>query len=50
MVSGGALRSYRCRKPEGLPLKQISTVYLLVAMPYVFVVGWLIDLASVLCT
>src|SRR5678815_1735489 len=41
MVSGGALR-YRMYAPEGLSLKQVGAVILLVAMPYVFGVGWLI--------
>jgi uncharacterized membrane protein YbhN (UPF0104 family) len=47
MVSGGALR-YRMYAPEGLSLKQIGAVILLVAMPYVFGVGWLIDLSLLL--
>lgn len=47
MVSGGALR-YRMYAPEGLSLVQIGAVILLVAMPYVFGVGWLIDLSLLL--
>lgn len=47
MVSGGALR-YRMYAPEGLSFKQIGAVVLLVAMPYVFGVGWLIDLSLLL--
>jgi len=47
MVSGGALR-YRMYAPEGLSLKQIGAVILLVAMPYVFGVGWLIDVSLLL--
>jgi uncharacterized membrane protein YbhN (UPF0104 family) len=47
MVSGGALR-YRMYAPEGLSLKQTGAVILLVAMPYVFGVGWLIDLSLLL--
>ena len=44
MVSGGALR-YRMYVPEGLSTRQIGAVILLAAMPYVFGVGWLIDLS-----
>lgn len=47
MVSGGALR-YRMYAPEGLSLIQVGAVILLVAMPYVFGVGWLIDLSLLL--
>lgn len=47
MVSGGALR-YRMYAPEGLSLRQVGAVVLLVAMPYVFGVGWLIDLSLLL--
>ena len=47
MVSGGALR-YRMYAPEGLTIKQVGAVILLVAMPYVFGVGWLIDLSLLL--
>jgi glycosyltransferase 2 family protein len=47
MVSGGALR-YRMYAPEGLTIRQIGAVILLVAMPYVFGVGWLIDLSLLL--
>lgn len=47
MVSGGALR-FRMYAPEGLSLVQTGAVILLVAMPYVFGVGWLIDLSLLL--
>ena len=47
MVSGGALR-YRMYAPEGLSIRQVGAVILLVAMPYVFGVGWLIDLSLLL--
>jgi uncharacterized membrane protein YbhN (UPF0104 family) len=47
MISGGALR-YRMYAPEGLSLKQVGAVILLVAMPYVFGVGWLIDVSLLL--
>lgn len=47
MVSGGALR-YRMYTPEGLSLRQVGAVVLLVSMPYVFGVGWLIDLSLLL--
>ena len=47
MVSGGALR-YRMYAPEGLTIKQVGAVILLVAMPYVFGVGWLIDISLLL--
>ena len=47
MVSGGALR-YRMYAPEGLTITQVGAVILLVAMPYVFGVGWLIDLSLLL--
>ncbi|HKU15220.1 MAG TPA: YbhN family protein [Steroidobacteraceae bacterium] len=47
MVSGGALR-YRMYAPEGLTIRQIGAVILLVAMPYVFGVGWLIDVSLLL--
>jgi uncharacterized membrane protein YbhN (UPF0104 family) len=47
MVSGGALR-YRMYAPEGLSLVQVGAVILLVTMPYVFGVGWLIDLSLLL--
>ncbi len=42
MVSGGALR-YRMYAPEGLTIREVGAIVLLVAMPYVFGVGWLID-------
>jgi uncharacterized membrane protein YbhN (UPF0104 family) len=44
LVSGGALR-YRMYAPEGLSIRQVGAVILLVAMPYAFGVGWLIDLS-----
>jgi len=47
MVSGGALR-YRMYAPEGLSIRQVGAIILLVAMPYVFGVGWLIDLSLLL--
>ena len=47
MVSGGALR-YRMYAPEGLTIKQVGAVILLVAMPYAFGVGWLIDISLLL--
>jgi uncharacterized membrane protein YbhN (UPF0104 family) len=47
MVSGGALR-YRMYAPEGLTLREVGAIILLAAMPYVFGVGWLIDLSLLL--
>jgi len=47
MASGGALR-YRMYAPEGLSIREVGAVILLVAMPYVFGVGWLIDLSLLL--
>jgi len=47
MASGGALR-YRMYVPEGLSIREVGAVILLVAMPYVFGVGWLIDLSLLL--
>jgi len=47
MASGGALR-YRMYAPEGLSIRQVGAIILLVAMPYVFGVGWLIDLSLLL--
>ncbi|HKQ12078.1 MAG TPA: YbhN family protein [Steroidobacteraceae bacterium] len=47
MVSGGALR-YRMYAPEGLSIREVGAIILLVAMPYVFGVGWLIDLSLLL--
>jgi len=44
MASGGALR-YRMYAPEGLSIREVGAIILLVAMPYVFGVGWLIDLS-----
>lgn len=44
MVGAGALR-YRMYAPTGLSLRQIGAVILLVAMPYIFGLGWLIDLS-----
>jgi uncharacterized membrane protein YbhN (UPF0104 family) len=45
-VSSGALR-YRMYTAAGLPLAQIAAIIVLAAMPYVFAVGWLIDLSLV---
>ena len=47
MASGGALR-YRMYTPEGLSIREVGAIILLVAMPYVFGVGWLIDLSLLL--
>lgn len=47
MASGGALR-YRMYMPEGLSIREVGAIILLVAMPYVFGVGWLIDLSLLL--
>jgi uncharacterized membrane protein YbhN (UPF0104 family) len=47
MVSGGALR-YRMYAPEGLSIREVGAIILLVAMPYLFGVGWLIDLSLLL--
>jgi glycosyltransferase 2 family protein len=47
MVSGGALR-YRMYAPAGLSIGQVGALILLVAMPYFFGVGWLIDLSLLL--
>ena len=47
MASGGALR-YRMYAPEGLSIREVGAIILLVAMPYVFGVGWLIDLSLLL--
>ena len=47
MVSGGALR-YRMYAPEGLSIREVGAIILLVAMPYVFGVGWLIDISLLL--
>jgi phosphatidylglycerol lysyltransferase len=47
MASGGALR-YRMYMPEGLAIREVGAIILLVAMPYVFGVGWLIDLSLLL--
>jgi glycosyltransferase 2 family protein len=47
MVSGGALR-YRMYAPEGLSIREVGAIILLVAMPYVFGVGWLIDVSLLL--
>src|SRR5690606_14836978 len=44
IVSGGALR-YRMYAAEGLSLPQVGAIIVLVAMPYFFAVGWLIDLS-----
>jgi uncharacterized membrane protein YbhN (UPF0104 family) len=47
LVSGGALR-YRMYAPEGLTIRQVGAIIVLVAMPYAFGVGWLIDLSLLL--
>jgi uncharacterized membrane protein YbhN (UPF0104 family) len=47
IVSGGALR-YRFYSAQGLSAAQVAAVIVLVAMPYVFAVGWLIDLSLLL--
>jgi glycosyltransferase 2 family protein len=47
MVSGGALR-YRMYAPEGLTIREVGAIILLVAMPYAFGVGWLIDISLLL--
>jgi glycosyltransferase 2 family protein len=47
MVSGGALR-YRMYAPERLSIREVGAIILLVAMPYLFGVGWLIDLSLLL--
>lgn len=44
LVSGGALR-YRFYSAIGLSAKQVGTLIVLMAMPYVLGVGWLIDLS-----
>lgn len=44
LVSGGALR-YRFYSAIGLNAKQVGTLIVLMAMPYVLGVGWLIDLS-----
>jgi glycosyltransferase 2 family protein len=44
IVSGGALR-YRMYSAIGMSAGQIATVVVIVAMPYFFAVGWLIDLS-----
>jgi phosphatidylglycerol lysyltransferase len=44
MVSSGALR-YRMYAPEGLSIRQVGAVVVLMTMPYIFGVGWLIDLS-----
>lgn len=47
ILSGGALR-YRMYAAEGLSLRQIGAIIVLVAMPYFFSVGWLIDFSLLL--
>jgi uncharacterized membrane protein YbhN (UPF0104 family) len=47
VLSGGALR-YRMYAPEGLSIREVGAVILLVSMPYAFGVGWLIDLSLLL--
>lgn len=44
IVSGGALR-YRMYSTVGLSAKQVAAIIIVVAMPYFFAVGWLIDLS-----
>lgn len=44
IVSGGALR-YRMYSAVGLSVKQVAAIIVVVAMPYFFAVGWLIDLS-----
>lgn len=44
IVSGGALR-YRMYAGAGLNARQVASIVVLVAMPYFFAVGWLIDLS-----
>src|SRR5690606_20354494 len=44
IVSGGALR-YRMYSAAGLSARQVAALIVVVAMPYVFAVGWLIDLS-----
>src|SRR4030095_10133874 len=44
---GGALRC-RMYAPEGLSIREVGAIILLVAMPYVFGVGWLIDISLLL--
>ena len=44
VVSGGALR-YRFYSAIGLNAKQVGTLIVLMAMPYLLGVGWLIDLS-----
>lgn len=47
IVSGGALR-YRMYAAQGISLTQTAAIIVLVAMPYFFAVGWLIDLSVLL--
>lgn len=47
LVSGGALR-YRMYAAAGLSAREVATVVVLAAMPYLFSVGWLIDLSLLL--
>jgi uncharacterized membrane protein YbhN (UPF0104 family) len=47
VVSGGALR-YRFYSAIGLNAKQVATLIVLMAMPYLLGVGWLIDLSLLL--
>jgi glycosyltransferase 2 family protein len=44
VLSAGALR-YRLYSAAGLSLPRVATVIVIVAMPYFFAVGWLIDLS-----
>lgn len=47
IVSGGALR-YRMYSASGLSARQTTAIVVIVAMPYFFAVGWLIDLSLLL--
>jgi uncharacterized membrane protein YbhN (UPF0104 family) len=47
IVSGGALR-YRLYSAVGLSAAQVAAVIVVVAMPYFFAVGWLIDLSLII--
>jgi glycosyltransferase 2 family protein len=44
LVSGGALR-YRMYSAYGLSARQVAAIIVIAAMPYLFAVGWLIDLS-----
>lgn len=47
IVSSGALR-YRMYSAAGIPARQVAALIIVTAMPYVFAVGWLIDLSLLL--